>query len=562
LGAVLVFALTRVPLSAQTSPDQRRVDFEQLAAAVAKSYAPYAWKIQAFQYDALQLKPWLDRVAKTTDDLSYYELCMEYVASLQDLHSGFFIRSGFAAEIPIYVDLYDGKALIEYVDRAALPASRFPFETGDEVVSVDGVTPEAWMDYAGKLQSFANPRATRRWALDQIAYRMQSTLPRAHQIGVDAALVVRRAATGAVETYRLPWAKSGTPLTTIGPVPTPTRGGAGRGAATDDGWPEELRSLLTRRRAPSSKRLRGFGVTAPVFNLPSDFQLRLGRGRSDYIFTGAYQSSGFRIGFLRIPEFPLPASAQSAMLRQVDSEVAWLKANTDGLVLDVMRNPGGDQCLANQILRRLIPYSFRTTGDEIRPTLEIVQWFRDDLRNAIDFGADPVTIRYLRGFLSDIEKAYWEFRGITGPQPVCDFSLDLEPVTDSSGNVLAHDKPMIVLIDEFSTSAADSFPAVIQDAWRALMVGKATAGGGGLSLEFPTGFYSEASVVLSYSLGTRAQAWQAPGLPPSTYIENVGVQPDIDIDYMTRQNLMTGGRDFVEAFTQAIVDHIRRSTAP
>ena len=40
-----------------------------------------------------------------------------------------------------------------------------------------------------------------------------------------------------------------------------------------------------------------------------------------------------------------------------------------------------------------------------------------------------------------------------------------------------------------------------------------------------------------------------PDYPATPYIENVGVRPDIVVDYMTRVNLMTGGASFVEAFT-------------
>jgi hypothetical protein len=46
-----------------------------------------------------------------------------------------------------------------------------------------------------------------------------------------------------------------------------------------------------------------------------------------------------------------------------------------------------------------------------------------------------------------------------------------------------------------------------------------------------------------------------PDFPPAPYIENIGVRPNILIDYMTRANLMTGGQPFVQAFTQAIVSH-------
>jgi hypothetical protein len=44
-----------------------------------------------------------------------------------------------------------------------------------------------------------------------------------------------------------------------------------------------------------------------------------------------------------------------------------------------------------------------------------------------------------------------------------------------------------------------------------------------------------------------------PEFPPSPYIENIGVRPDIVVDYMTRSNLMTGGAPFVQAFTDAAV---------
>jgi hypothetical protein len=41
--------------------------------------------------------------------------------------------------------------------------------------------------------------------------------------------------------------------------------------------------------------------------------------------------------------------------------------------------------------------------------------------------------------------------------------------------------------------------------------------------------------------------------PPSPYIENIGVRPDIAVDYMTRANLLSAGAPFVQAFTEAAV---------
>jgi hypothetical protein len=555
----LAFVVTSVALRAQMTADQRRVDFESLAAAVTKGYAPYQWKKDIFGFDAMLLKPWLDRAAAATDDMAFYELQMEYIASLKDLHSGYYLPSDFTAELPLWVDLYDGKPLIELIDRASLPASKFPFEVGDEVVSVDGVTPEAWIAQVSKLQTFANERATRRWALDQIAYRQQATFPRAAQIGATATLVVRRMKTGAEEIYQLPWTTTGTPLTKIGPVPTPSRASLGtlrtEDTDTTTTTTTPARTVPHIRRTPEFKRLRGFGALAPVYAMPDSFVRRA--VTSSLIYSGWFQASGYRIGFIRLPSFPSDSAA--SMLRVVDSEVAWMRNNTDALIVDVMRNPGGDVCLTNNLLRRFIYYPFRTVGDSFRPTLEIVQWFRKDLQNAIDYGEDEVTLAYLGGFLRDIETAYSEYRGMTGPLPTCGLSLDLLPTTDSAGNLTAYTKPMIVLIDEFSTSSADVFPSIMQDAGRALMVGQATAGGGGLSLEHTTGFYSEGKVSLSISMGMRARPMQLQGFPSTLYIENVGAQPDIRLDLMTKSNLLNNGADFVAGFTQAIVDQIIRS---
>jgi hypothetical protein len=47
--------------------------------------------------------------------------------------------------------------------------------------------------------------------------------------------------------------------------------------------------------------------------------------------------------------------------------------------------------------------------------------------------------------------------------------------------------------------------------------------------------------------------------PTTRYVENVGVRPDIEEDYMTLDNLLNGGRTYVERFTAAMVEHIRNS---
>jgi hypothetical protein len=554
----LIFCFLLAPLAAraQLLPEQRRADFEQLAALVSRAYAPYEWKRERFGYDALRLGPWLERVRRAQSDIEYFEICAEYLASLRDLHTGFSLPSDYIASIPLGVDLYDGRALIDFIDRTALPAAQYPFEEGDEVVSVDGETAEAWMERVGRLQSFADERATRRWALDQWFFRAQQAIPSAPRIGAAARVAVKRRAGGAVETYEIPWKVTGTPYTVSGPVPLPqVRTLAGAPPPDAPGSFRRAVESFADRTPPRFKRLRGFGSVFPAFDPPAGFRPRQGQVAGSLIYSGTYEADGYMIGLLRIPAFPTSQFAQSTLLRQLETELAFFRTGVDGLVVDVMRNPGGSVCLTNEILRRLIPVPFRTIADEFRPTWEIVQLFRQDVEDAKAFGANPVTIAFLEGFLKDVETAYYEYRGRTGPIPACGLTLDLTPLPGYAG-------PMLVLVDEFSASSGDAFPAVLQDSNRALIFGRTSPGGGGLATLKPVGAYGEAEAAITVTLGIRPRVTDIPGLPSTNTLENNGAWPDIEADIMTEENLLTRGKPFVAAFTRAMIEHIQRSRAP
>ena len=121
---------------------------------------------------------------------------------------------------------------------------------------------------------------------------------------------------------------------------------------------------------------------------------------------------------------------------------------------------------------------------------------------------------------------------------------------------------MIVLVDEYSISAGDIFPAMIQDNKRAPIVGMRTSGGGGSVSSWQTGFYSESVASNTNTLVVRNHPIQTPEFPAAPYIENIGVRPDIPLDFMTRSNLMTGGQSYVNQFTQIITSQINKTSQP
>ena len=120
-------------------------------------------------------------------------------------------------------------------------------------------------------------------------------------------------------------------------------------------------------------------------------------------------------------------------------------------------------------------------------------------------------------------------------------------------------KPLIILIDEFSISAADIFPAMMQDNARRKLVGMCANGGRGSVSGWPTGYYSESNTNNTNTLVVRRCPIATTELPIESYVENIGARPDIELDYMTRNNMLNAGRPFVAAFTAIIADEIRKS---
>jgi C-terminal processing protease CtpA/Prc len=227
-----------------------------------------------------------------------------------------------------------------------------------------------------------------------------------------------------------------------------------------------------------------------------------------------------------------------------------MQQTTDGLILDIMRNPGGDVCFAEDLLTRVNPNSYRTVGLEIRATRSWVMDFLQALENAMAFGADDATVQQLQNNLSAVQQAFHHPSGRTAPLPVCGPSLDM------NGRMNAYTKPIMLLTDEFTSSAADLFAAVMQDNGRALLFGNRTMGAGGNVNLYEATTYSEGFAYVTESLMSRKNRITTMEFPATTYIENVGVRPDIVRDYMTSDNLVNNGSTFVKAFTDAMATYI------
>jgi hypothetical protein len=564
-----VLAFTAMAAFGQLTMDQKKSDFMNVAGVYAKNYGPYEWKRDSLGVDLLQIGPWLDKVSATKDDLDFYEVLISYVASLNDAHDYYQLPSNFTAQLNFGVDIYDGKLLVDAINRSRMPAAEFPFVAGYELVSIDGRDAEKMLDGLLQYEIAANPRSTRRLAAQLLTIRPQSVLPHAADVPEVSTVVFRRP-DGRLETYRIPWTKSGLALTTVGRYITPgkmTRNRLRTATAEveadvppEDAPPSYMWPLLALWNCQLPDRaVNGFGSQFPIFvnALPASFTLRLGRAASEVFYSGTFTAGPYTIGFIRIPSYS-PANTTTA-LAAFQKEIAFFEKNTDGLIIDEMRNPGGSVSYLNQIVSQLMPITWRSIPFEVRATSSWVASISSSYESARAQGAPKAILDQLQFIKDAIVSANSANRGRTVPIPLDDVVIDRGPAMDDKGNVIAYDKPIMVLVDEMSASGGDAFAATIQDNARGPLLGWRTMGAGGNVVGWEGGSYSLGLITVTQSLMNRKNPIVTSDYLTAPYVENIGVRPDISVDYMTRDNLSRNGQSFVEAFVTAMIDHIQKS---
>ena len=595
--AVLLLTLsTTTPYAQQALTREQRIsDLTQLASQYAKNYGPYEWKRDVQGFDLMRLTPWLHRI-QHSDDLDFQEALIEYVASLNDAHDTIAFPTTFTAQLPMTLDIYDGKVLIDAINRSFLPLAQFPFEIGDEVVSFDGRPVQDVIQSFRKYASSANQRSTDRTAATRLVSRIQQIMPHITELGETAAVAIKMASTGETTVFDIGWIKNGIPVTSQGPLPSPVRGNGqlplstdgqditaglpggaaatasifkmGESAPADTTLPDymgPLTPLLNASVAKDYYSVLNFGSRFPIFAPPPGFTdlsapcaTCINRpGEPIFYLAGSFTTpGGVRVGFLRIPSMQPPSTPIA--LAQLDRAVAFFTPNTDALIVDVMRNPGGFVSFVEAVAQRLIPTPFNTIGFEVRATASWLFSFASSLNSArLNPTTPPDVVANLQANFGKVLSAFNENRGRSAPVSL-NFtgSLQLQPVPG------AYAKPLMVLTDEFSASGGDMLPAILQSNNRGPILGWRTMGAGGSVVSFSGPAFTESIFRITVSLMNRGHVVNTPDFPPAPYIENIGVRPDIPVDYMTRANLMTGGAPFVQSFTQAIENLVNVPPVP
>jgi hypothetical protein len=107
--------------------------------------------------DLFNIGPWLAQARATKNDLHFYELMEQYLASLNDPHNVYQLPSTFEASLNYTVDIYDGKLLVAIGFHQSIAPARVRFRVREQL-RVGFGRPAGFPDTPGWPVAIRNPR--------------------------------------------------------------------------------------------------------------------------------------------------------------------------------------------------------------------------------------------------------------------------------------------------------------------------------------------------------------------------------------------------------------------
>lgn len=277
--------------------------------------------------------------------------------------------------------------------------------------------------------------------------------------------------------------------------------------------------------------------------------------------------TGKKVGYVRIPTFsPSPELEEdeellyfdflTSMAEEYKAVFKYLRENSDMILVDQTRNPGGVVFYCYAVLSCISQKELHLSQEKIKISnedvvlaqifLKVVEIFKDysekeanDFWSEIFMGIQPAKgwNQAIASFAEGIIDAWEKGQDLT--DPLYFFGVDyLKPVLPD-----VVEKPVVCLVDELCFSCGDIFPAILQDNGVAIIAGSKTAGAGGSrgSFSFPN-IENIEEIYLTTSLVLREDGG---------VIENVGITPDVEIA-MEVEDINTNFTPFVYRLTTLI----------
>ena len=536
---------------------------EAIFSLFAYQYAPRQWKKEHFSWDVEQERQKL--VEKILEDpqmtvKKFHRLLSRTFNKLHDYHVFIELVTQEKASLPFRVKPAEGRY---FVVEALASDSTFPFEVGDELVLFNGKAVKEVVKELLEQSSGAPDSATEKMlASFQLTSRVAAygdLVPRG-----PVSLAFRKKGETQLTYFHTVWQY--TPDTVKFPSFFEPLG-----TLLEKERLEKTSVLQRLRRKMVSKKAKARKAESESSEEPllshaegarKSFLPKMGKIVSQdphhKFYNYIFEHKGKKIGYLRINTYDYSPKEEDLTERALAFQklINEYEVKTDLLVIDQIHNPGGSVHYVYALASMLSDQPLKTPKHRKSLSLRDISEMNKDLKNIEGLKTDkdvrdyfegqeyfdglPINLNFLNfwkeSMLFDI--AQWNAgKTLTDPTYV-----DVDVLQPHPRGV--YTKPIIVLVDELSFSAADFFPAILQDNKRALIFGTQTAGAGGYIVEesFPRNHFGVVSVNYTGSFAIRAS--QKP-------IESLGITPDVKYS-LTADDYQNHFRGYQKALLEAI----------
>jgi hypothetical protein len=536
--------------------EEALADFDQLVAAFKGVYgalerkeARYGFEINAMaaEYRA--------RIQAASSDAEYQGIFVEFVSRFHDAHislspqfigdNALISDDSHSFRIPVSVMPVENTFVVYSVDPSADGV-----HVGDELVAIDGQSPETLVQQFIKYAGTPNALTNRHFAAARLTGR-SPYLSKAAGLHEGSTVTLRlRGADGQERDVVLTWKEAPHAMPAVTAAPrvgesTPKTMLAAS-AITEEITKAELSKMGSPTpffMTPAVKTQLGFQTVAPTTaGLAKAGTTDPAKVAAVTIFAGEYALDGKKILFVRIPDYT-PADEETS-LNYLATLLSEQQATHDALVVDQTHNPGGSLFYALSVAQILSPgpingfvqkthadrmhiFEYASTADKVRPK-------------------DPQGADALMAEAQLIDQAYTAHKSLTGI--MAPFAA---PSVLPAANIWS--KPVMMLVDELAVSCGDIVPSLIKANHVALLFGQTTMGGGGNVEEVATLTNTRWTLNVSRALGVPFDPTGA--YPDERFIEDNGVSPDTRYSH-TLADFRAGYVGYVKAFNTALSAHL------
>lgn len=551
--------------NAVTTPPIRNstalIELNFVAEMFSQFYAPQDWKKSHVGWDLNAERAKAEQRILAAKNLHEQRSALvQFIGSTADYHVSIGFHATERASLPFSVKTVEGKTLIVFIDRNQLSTESFPFELGDELISMNR---QPISQVRAELMAVepANVASTDESLADLAVTSRRASRGFAVPNGT-VTLGILRKGTNTPVTHQTQW------VYTPESVHQGTRPARVVNASLTDAKKKlklpMMTSPLAIELAANSKAENPFGIGMRK-SFVTDFGNRIWETESSntfdaYIFQNA---SGKLVGVVRIPSYYFDGKDAAETLKlelKAASDFAGIikhfEANTSSLIIDQLNNPGGSVFYLYNLASMLTTDSLFTPRHRVTLSADLTNSCQTLLNQTAsirseqeaseslgeDFGSFPVSltlVRMARSYCTFVIAEYQSGKRLSAPT----YIWGADRVNPS--RVANYTKPIVVLVNELDFSGGDFFPTILQDNKRAKIVGTRTSGAGGYveSIQFPSGL-GISQIGMTGSIAERID-----GNP----IENLGVTPDVIVPF-TLKDVQSGSySEYREAVLKQVV---------